>query len=178
MAEFMYRIMLGFKTCQIEIFVNEPLYRFDADPLLSSTQKEGRGIGFDMSLAQSLIHIVAKGILTCFVEINDALFVSFSRDGQRTELSVDVVEVDPNELGKTHSAVEKECDDGEIAHSGFGVGVVFDAIQKREAFFQGKIFGESLLFFRRFDVCRGIVLEHHTLDGQIFKESLDGRELS
>ena len=108
MTELVHRVVLCLEPCQPEVFVNHCLHGFDAHALIEAAEKECAVVHVRIFCTLALGNVFQKRGLTSLVEINDALLASLTRDAQGTELGVDVREIDADQLGEPHAAVEKQ----------------------------------------------------------------------
>ena len=177
-AQLMYRVMLGTKPCQIEIFIYRILNGLDADALTALTQKQ-RLVGvFGILFLHTDLHVLRKRGAARLVEIDNALLVALTNHAQGAVFTVKIGQADARKLGNTHTAVEKQRDHAPVAHAVGGCGIAFDGIQQHAAFLQGEVLGQSLFLFGRFNVKGGIGLQQMPFDGQILVKRLDSRELA
>ena len=106
-SELVHRIVLGFKSRKLEILIDQPLYRLDADALLTVAKEECLSLGLCVFFSKSLGIVIGKCLLAGRIEIYYSLLIAFTRNGKRAQIAVNVVEVDTDKLGDSHSAVEE-----------------------------------------------------------------------
>ena len=78
----MYRIVLGFEACKLEIFVNHCLHGFYAHSLIQTAQKDRFCLYVCIFLTQACNEIVGQCRLASIIEVNDTLFVAFTQQAK------------------------------------------------------------------------------------------------
>ena len=134
MAQLMYRVVLGFESRKLQIFVNHPLHGLLADAESASAEEEcafllGFLCLFPYTGREALLHIIQNDNAAGIVQIDDALLCTFSDDTHGAEIAVEIVQIDSAQLRKTHAAVQKERNDGIVPHHRLGGFVIFDRLQ-------------------------------------------------
>ena len=112
------------------------------------------------------------GVAAGVVEENDALFPALAADEQA--VPADVCVIQPHKLGNPQPAVKKQAQYTVVA---FLIIPIHRGEQQPFRFLERKIAGEGLELFRRVEVRDGVVRELFRLDGVVFIEAPERRNL-
>ena len=170
MPEFMYRAVLLRKTCGAKILFDQSFYRLHIDALTELADKQGIFVtGFRRD---PMGEIGLNRAETGLIEINHTLFVALAQHAEA--IIGNILQIDANQLGNTHTAVQEEGNDAIIPLFVLAV----DGFQQLQAFPKGQILGQSILRFGHIQTFGGVFVDQLKLFAIIFIKSAQGRDLA